>query len=207
MANYQLAVEPRDALGTALAKKLRRNRQIPGVVYGSGQPALPIAVELRALEKALAAGSSLIDLTVGDETKTVIVREVQYEPAKGTILHVDFYEVAMDQPIEIVVPIRIINEENRPNDGGVLTTLLWEVTVECLPRDIPEAIEVDVQNLAMGDTIAVKDLTLPEGVTIVADPEEAVVKVDAPAAAAEPAAEDEDAEAEPDEEGEPAEEA
>ena len=170
MANFQLAVETREARGTALAKEMRRKQLIPAVVYGSGQPAVPIAVERRELEKALAAGSSLIDLNVGDGTKTVIVREVQYEPAKGSILHVDFYEVAMDQKLEIVVPIRVVNEDSRPNDGGVVATLMWEVTVECLPTDIPEAIDVDVQNLEMGSSIAVKDLTLPKGVEVLADP-------------------------------------
>ncbi|HHT74051.1 MAG TPA: 50S ribosomal protein L25 [Firmicutes bacterium] len=205
MANFQLAVETREARGTALAKEMRRKQLIPAVVYGSGQPAVPIAVERRELEKALAAGSSLIDLNVGDGTKTVIVREVQYEPAKGSILHVDFYEVAMDQKLEIVVPIRVVNEDSRPNDGGVVATLMWEVTVECLPTDIPEAIDVDVQNLEMGSSIAVKDLTLPKGVEVLADPEEVIVKVDAPAAAEQPAEAEEEGEAEAAQEGETAE--
>jgi len=186
MARYQLAVEPREAMGTSAAEKLRRSNLIPAVVYGSGQPALPIVVERRALERALGAGSSLIDLTVGDEVKTAIVREVQNEPVKGSILHVDFYQVSMDQEVEVVVPVRLVNEDIRPNDGGVVTALLWELKVECLPANIPEAIDVDVQHLPLGGSIAVKDLVLPEGVKVLDDPEEIVVKVDEPTAPAEP---------------------
>jgi large subunit ribosomal protein L25 len=210
MANYQLAVEARDKLGTAQVTKLRRNNQIPAVVYGPGKPALHILVDQRALEKALAAGSSLIDLQMGGDTKTVIVREVQQEPVKAQILHVDFYEVALDRKIEIAVPIRLVNEDTRPNDGGIVSTLLWELTVECLPTDIPETIDVDVQNLEIGGSLAVKDLAPPAGVEILTDPEEVVVKVDAPEAAAEPPAEAGEPAAEAEEQAEdtaPAEEA
>lgn len=199
MANYQLAVEKRDKVGSSFVKKLRRKNKIPAIVYGAGKGTMPITVELRALERALSESSTLIDLNIGDDTKTVLVRDVQYDPVKGNILHVDFHEVALDQKIETVVPIRIINEDQRPSDGGVVGTLLWEVTVSCLPTDIPEAIEVDVKDLELGATLLVQDLTLPEGVEVVTDPEEAVVKVDVPTA--EPA--DEDAEAD----GEAAEEA
>ncbi len=199
MANYQLAVEKRDKVGSSFVKKLRRKNKIPAIVYGAGKETMPITVELRALERALSESSTLIDLNIGDDTKTVLVRDVQYDPVKGNILHVDFHEVALDQKIETVVPIRIINEDQRPSDGGVVGTLLWEVTVSCLPTDIPEAIEVDVKDLELGATLLVQDLTLPEGVEVVTDPEEAVVKVDVPTA--EPA--DEDAEAD----GEAAEEA
>lgn len=199
MANYQLAVEKRDKVGSSFVKKLRRKNKIPAIVYGAGKGTMPITVELRALERALSESSTLIDLNIGDDTKTVLVRDVQYDPVKGNILHVDFHEVALDQKIETVVPIRIINEDQRPSDGGVVGTLLWEVTVSCLPTDIPEAIEVDVKDLELGATLLVQDLTLPEGVEVVTDPEEAVVKVDVPTAA--PA--DEDAEAD----GEAAEEA
>lgn len=179
MANYQLAVETRDKLGSASVRKMRRSNLIPAVIYGSGKPALPISVDLRSLEKALTTSGSLIDLAIGAEKKTVIVKDVQMEPVKGSILHVDFHEVALDRKLETVVPIRIINEDARPNDGGMVATLLWELAVTCLPADIPEAIEVDVQNLEVGSTLLVKDLSLPAGVEAVTDAEEAVVKVDA----------------------------
>jgi large subunit ribosomal protein L25 len=200
VANYQLAVEKRDKIGSSFVKKLRREDKVPGIVYGAGKETMPITVDLRALERALADSSTLINLTIGDEAKTVIVRDVQYDPVKGNLLHVDFHEVALDQKIETVVPIRVINEDQRPSDGGVVTPLLWEVTVECLPTDIPEAIEVDVKDLELGTTLVVRDIALPEGVAIVTDPEEAVVKVDLPTAVEEPA----DVEAG---EGEPADEA
>ena len=108
MANYQLAVEKRDKVGSSFVKKLRRKNKIPAIVYGAGKETMPITVELRALE-GLSESSTLIDLNIGDDTKTVLVR-CQYDPVKGDILHVDFHEVALDQKIETVVPIRLLTK-------------------------------------------------------------------------------------------------
>ena len=180
MANYQLQVERREETGKSQVRKLRWDNKTPAIVYGSGGPALAVQADTRDIEKALAASGSLINLSLGDETKTVIVKEVQRDPVRGNILHVDFHAIALDKKLEIAVPVSVVGEEQRPSDGGVVTTLLWEVLVSCLPTDIPEAIVVDVSDLELDSTIVVSELELPEGVEILEDPEEAVVKVDIP---------------------------
>ncbi|HHU62226.1 MAG TPA: 50S ribosomal protein L25, partial [Natronincola sp.] len=97
-----------------------------------------------------------------------------------TLLHLDFHEIDLTKKLEITVPVRALGEDARVNDGGVLTLLLWEVTVSCLPTDIPEAIEVDVSELELDQTITVAELNVPAGVEILDDADEAVVKVDIP---------------------------
>ena len=180
MANYQLTVENRTETGKSYARKLRADQKIPAVVYGSGNPAINIEVSIREAEKALASHGSLINLMLGGDSKTVIVKDIHRDPVKGGLLHLDFHEVDMSKKLEITVPIRVFGEEARPNDGGVVNTLLWEVTVSCLPTDIPEAIEVDVSALEIDQVINVGELQLPAGVEIIEDADEAVVKVEIP---------------------------
>lgn len=194
MANYQLTVESRTETGKSYARKLRAEQKVPAIVYGSGNPALTLEVSMRDAERALASQGSLINLNLGEDTKTVIVKDVHREPVKGTLLHLDFHEIDLSKKLEITVPIRVIGEEARANDGGVVTTLLWEVTVSCLPTDIPEAIEVDVSALEIDQVISVAELQLPAGVEVLEDEEEAVVKVDIPSLELEAEEDEEDTE-------------
>ncbi len=196
MANYQLIVESRTETGKSYARKLRAEEKIPAVVYGSGNPAITIEVPIREAERALASHGSLINLALGGDSKTVIVKDIHRDPVRGSLLHLDFHEIDMSKKLEITVPIRVFGEEARPNDGGVVTTLLWEVTVSCLPTDIPETIDVDVSALELDQVISVAELQLPAGVEIIDDADEAVVKVDIPSLAIE---EEDDADADVDE--------
>lgn len=196
MASYQLTVEQRTQTGKSYARKLRADQKIPAVIYGSGAPAISIEVPSREVERALASQGSLIDLQLGGESKTVIVKDMHRDPVRGTLLHLDFHEIDLSKKLEITVPVRVIGEEERTNDGGVVTTLLWEVTVLCLPTDIPDAIEVDVRDLELDQVISVAELQLPAGVEVVEDDSEAVVKVDIPTLTVEEETEDDDAEIE-----------
>ncbi len=183
MANYQLTVEERTQTGKSYARKLRAQERIPAVIYGSGKPSTNIEVGVRDVEKALAAHGSLIDLNLGGATKTVLVKDMHRDPVRGTLQHLDFHEVDLTKKLEITVPFRLVGEDKRPNDGGVVQILHWEVTVLCLPTDIPEFITVDVSELPLEATISVEDLELPTGVEILLDDDEGVVKVVIPAAA------------------------
>lgn len=198
MANYQLTVEPRTETGKSYARKLRADQMIPAIIYGSGNPAINIEVTMREAERALAASGSLINLDLGGESKTVIVKDIHRDPVRGTLLHLDFHEIDLTKKLEITVPVRVVGEEARANDGGVLTLLLWELTVLCLPTDIPESIEVDVSELELEQTIMVEELEVPEGVEILEELDEAVVRVGIP----EMILEEEDDEEELDEDGE-----
>src|SRR5690606_31284445 len=124
---------------------------------------------------------------------TAIVKDVHRDPVKGTLLHVDFYEVDLTKKLEVTVPIRIVGEDQRPSDGGVVETHLWELTVLCLPTDIPNAIEVDVSGLELDQGLTVGELQLPAGVEALSDADELVTKVVLPRR---PEAEEAEAEAE-----------
>lgn len=182
MANYQLTVEERTQTGKSYARKLRAQEIIPAVIYGSGKPSLTIEVGVRDVEKALAAHGSLIDLNLGGTTKTVLVKDMHRDPVRGTLQHLDFHEVDLTKKLETTVPLRMAGEDRRPNDGGVVQVLHWEVGVLCLPTDIPEFINVDVSEIPLEGTISVGELELPTGVEILLDDDEAVVKVVIPAA-------------------------
>lgn len=182
MANYQLTVEERPQTGKSYARKLRAAGKLPAVIYGSGKESTIIEVVTRDVEKALAAHGSLIDLNVEGAKRTVLVKDIHRDPVRGTLQHVDFHEVDLTKKLEVTVPIRLTGEEQRPNDGGVVQMLLWEVTVLCLPTDIPEAILVDVSELELDHIFTVGQLELPAGVEVLADEDEAVVKVGLPAA-------------------------
>lgn len=181
VSNYQLTAEKRTKTGKSYARQLRADQKIPAVVYGSGKPALNIEVVTKEAEKALASGGSLISLELDGESKTVIVKDIHKDPVRDHLLHLDFHEIDLTKKLEITVPVRVVGEERRPGDGGVVTTLLWEVRVSCLPTEIPEAIEVDVSKLELDHVISVAELELPPGIEILEEVDEAVVKVDIPA--------------------------
>lgn len=180
MANYQLTVEKRTKTGKSYARRLRTGGKVPAVVYGSGKPAINLEVEIREAERAMAAAGSLITLGLDGESKTVIVKDIHRDPVRGDLQHIDFHEIDLTKKLEISVPIRVFGEEQRVGDGGVVTTLLWEALVSCLPTDIPEAIEVDVSQMGIDDVINVADLDIPAGVEILEEPDEPVVRVGLP---------------------------
>ena len=178
-----LKAESRPGTGKGVARKLRAAGKVPGVVYGRGMDPLPVAVERLALARAFktdAGRNVLIDLEVGSDTHLTMARELQRDPVRGTLLHVDFLKIARDVAIEVDVPIHITGESPGVKEGGVIEHHLWNVRVSCLPLNVPERIDADVSRLIIGDMLRVADLTVPEGVTILTDPDEAVLGVVVP---------------------------
>jgi large subunit ribosomal protein L25 len=182
-----LQARSRDIIGRA-NRRLASAGQIPAVLYGAGFPqGMPIAIDRHDFELFLAhhsAGSSLISLAVEGEKKPVnaVVRDVQYSPVKGTVLHVDFLAVRMDQAIHATVPFRLVNDPEGVKSGGVLVVDLHDASVEALPKDLPEAIEVDISRLHVGESMRLAEVVLPDGVTLLGDPDAIVCSVQAPRA-------------------------
>lgn len=183
MEEVVLNARPRTLVGKQV-KALRRQGKVPATVYGPGRE--PMNVELDARELArmipyIAGEAQLISLRMGGNGQTipVLAREVQRHPIRGDILHVDFYAVAMDRPIRTEAPLHLVGESQPVERGeGVLIHSLTHVEIECLPRDLVPAIEVDISRLAqIDDALYVKDLLAPPGITILADPDELVVRV------------------------------
>lgn len=197
-ATVQLTAKPRSGTGKQVTRKLRASGWTPAVVYGHGEPARALMVETRAMERLLgqtAWETALVELTIeGVGTVRALVREVQRHPVRSEILHVDFYQVHRGERIRLDVPVRLVGKPRGVEVGGLLDHVLHSLHVECEADRIPEAIEVDVTALDVGDSVHVRDITPPEGVRVLTPGEETIATVLATAAAeaAEAAAEEEE---------------
>ena len=180
MEKIILKAQVRTATGKKIAKDLRKQGTIPANVYKSGGSALSLQITSNDLREVLhtKAGENVIitmkisgaDTAVKD--KTVLIKEIQREPIHDRILHVDFNEISLTEALKVNVPLASRGEPVGVKvDGGVLEHIMWEIAVECLPTSIPEKIEIDVSGLKIGDAIFVKNITPPEGVKVLADPE------------------------------------
>src|SRR5712675_139143 len=186
----QLKAKTRSESGRARVKRLRAQGIIPGIVYGARTKPLNISVGSRDLANVLhhATGENvLVDLQVEEAGKTnnrlALIQEVQHHPFADTILHVDFQEVSMTEKLRTKVSVRSIGEPSGvKNGGGVLEYILRELHVECLPKDLPDVIEVNVEKLEIGQSIHVSDITPPSGVTLLDDKGQPVFLVVAPIA-------------------------
>jgi large subunit ribosomal protein L25 len=144
---------------------------------------------LRLLQSSGAGINTLVELRLEGTARTVLVKELQRDPVRGRPLHADFYLVELDKTVEVSVPIRLLGKAQGVELGGILDHPLRELELECLPRAIPESVEVDVSALGIGDSIHVRDLVLPEGVEVRTDADQTVASVIAPSVAEEPVAE------------------
>lgn len=181
MENLELKAKSRERTGKEIARKLRREGFIPAILYGAEHQAQPIIMNAKTLQQAVirAGENALFRLNLeGDsrQDRHVVLRELQVHPAKRTLLHADLYEVSMDKEIEVNVSLRVVGEAIGVNEKkGVLTLVLKELRIECLPGRIPEEIEVDVSGLDVGNVLHVKDLKVGEGIRLLNDPDEPVV--------------------------------
>jgi large subunit ribosomal protein L25 len=161
---------------------------LPAVFYGRGLQPVPLAVKAGEVDKLIssAAGENvLIDLNIERDGSTqshrAMIKEIQVDPVKQTILHVDFYAISMDEKISLEVPVTLTGEAVGVSEGGILQQVRRSIEINCLPDRIPEALEVDVSNLAIGDSLHVSDLGVPEGVEVLAEERLTVATVVPPA--------------------------
>ncbi len=182
MDNIELVAQKRDLLGKKV-RFLRRKGITPVNLYGHGVESSALQIETPVLRKALtkAGKTSIVSLKVGSSKRPqmAIVREIQRDPVKGELLHVDFYQVRLDQKLKIEVPLVLMGKAPAVKEfGGILVQELSSIEVECLPANMPHSIEADISGLAQLDqAVHVKDLHVGEGVTIIADPGKVVAKV------------------------------
>ena len=175
----QVTEREADALGSRRVRRLRREGLVPGVLYGKGHTRA-ILVEERALRTALTGPSGLhaiVDVVIGDQKTEhhAVLKDYQQHPLRGTITHVDFHEVRLDQPIHATVTVQLVGEAPGSREGGVVQQVARELNVEALPGSIPEHIEVDMAPLEIGVTLRLEDLPLIEGVTFLDDGHETVI--------------------------------
>lgn len=164
---------PRTVQGTGANRRLRGGGKVPGIVYGADKSAQPIELDHQALYRHLkmeAFHASILDMTFEGATQQVLLRDVQMHPFKPMVLHVDFQRIDKNRRIHMKVPLHFINAEICPgvkSGGGVVNHVMNEIEIQCLPDDLPEFIEVNLENLELGHSIHVNDLTLPKGVEVV----------------------------------------
>jgi len=188
MEELFLEAEPREELGRGRVRDLREKGFIPAVVYAQGKESLPVRVSHKALLGLVhqhRLESAVINLTIKDDKKnkprTCLIKEIQYDPVHGDIIHVDFNEISLTKAIRVNVPVVAKGEPiGVKQEGGSLEHILWEIEVECLPTDIPKEIVVDVGSLKIGDSIHIKDITFPSGVKVLNDPGAIVLSVTTP---------------------------
>jgi large subunit ribosomal protein L25 len=181
----KLAAQARSGVGRTSVKKLRSAGQVPAVIYGATQPSTNIQIGAREMQEILnhATGEHfLVELAIADgasvSTKLALVQEVQHHPVRSTILHVDFHAVSADESLHAEIPVETTGEAvGVKNYGGRLEVLLHVVEVECLPKDLPEVIRVDVTSMMVGDALHLRDLQLPAGVTFRGDGELTVLRI------------------------------
>jgi large subunit ribosomal protein L25 len=169
----EIKAEPRSVQGTGASRRLRRESKVPGVIYGAGKDAQAIELDHKDLWfklKMEAFHASILEMELGTEKSQVLLRDYQMHPFRPIILHVDFQRVAADRQIHMSVPLHFVNEAISPGvkiAGGVIEHVMKELEIRCLPKDLPEFIEVDLASLQAGHSLHVSSLALPAGVEAV----------------------------------------
>lgn len=180
----RLEIKPRDGCGSRPSRRLRRQGFVPGVLYGSGNPR-PFFVEERTLRQALGGEHgthAILDVVVEGQQKAhhAVLKDYQLDPRRSTLLHVDLHEVRLDRPIQAQVAVELVGTPKGVGLGGLLSQIVRELTVEALPMAMPDRLELDVTDLDIGDQVQIGALEVPEGATILDEPDTVVATVSAP---------------------------
>lgn len=175
MVDFVIDVQARDDLGKGASRRLRRNASmVPGIIYGGDKAPKSVSVLAKDLARLLdneAVFSHVLTLNVAGQKENVLIKALQRHPAKGFVLHIDFQRMVAGQKITTTIPLHFINEETAvgvKQSGGEISHITGEVEITCLPKDLPEFIEVDMANVELDQTVHLSDLKAPNGVELVA---------------------------------------
>ena len=170
--DFDLIAELRDEPGTSNSRRLRRSGMVPAVIYGAGKENLNLIIDHNLLLNKLAAENfltSILSIKIQDKEESVLIKDIQVHPSKRQIMHLDFQRVIADQVLRVSVPIHFINGDSAPGvklGGGTVSALMNEVEVSCLPKNLPERLEVDVATMELDELLYLSDIPLAEGVEI-----------------------------------------
>ena len=172
--SISISAVKRDVKGTGASRRARRAGNVPGVVYGGGKDAVNLEMnhkELFLQFRHEAFHASILDLILDGKKESVLLRDYQMHPVRNTIQHIDFQRVSANEKIHVKVPFHFMHEDTAPGvkiGGGIVAHILTEAEVSCLPKDLPEFIEVDLAALEIGQSVHLSQITLPKGVEFVA---------------------------------------
>ena len=181
--NVDLQAREREERGKNAARRLRASGMVPAVLYGDGDgQSKPLSVPGKIVDYTLhhLGDNALYDIDLGAGSSTARIVDVQRDPVTGRLVHVDFAPVNMQERIEVTVPLHVVGESPGAEEGGVLQQVAYEVQVESLPGDIPQELTIDVSTLEMNENLTLADITLPDGIILISDPEEVAVTVTVP---------------------------
>ena len=191
----KLSAQTRSVVGRTAVKKIKAQGLVPACIYGGHDQPVNLTLNKREISNLLLHATSehvLVDLEIADgsakSSRLALIQEVQHHPIRRDVLHVDFHAVRADEKLHAEIPVEPFGEPaGVKNYGGILEIALHSLSIECLPKDLPELIRIDVSGLGVGEAIHVKDIVLPEGVVAHADGDLTVVRVAAPKVEVEPA--------------------
>jgi large subunit ribosomal protein L25 len=181
-----LSAKPRQETGKGAARKLRASGEVPGTIYGHGRQPQSLSINSREFERLserVRITSTVIELALEGKTARTLIRELQRDPIKRTVIHVDFQELVAGEKVTVSVPLRFVGTpEGVKTGGGILEETMHQIEVTCDPSNIPDHLDVDVSALTIGHSLHVGDIKLPDGVEVVDDPEQTIAVVSAPKA-------------------------
>lgn len=179
MSSETIEVKKREGSGTLACKKIRREGNVPAILYGHGEENVNLSVRADTINKVIRHGSKLLNLT-GELSETALLKDVQWDAFGIEILHVDFTRVSNTETVEVTLPIELHGEAPGTNQGGMLGFSSHEITISCPAASIPDHIQVNVSQLNLGDSIHANELQLPEGASLVSQPSTLIVQVAVP---------------------------
>lgn len=202
MELIELKAEKRQSVGNGAARALRRDGKIPAILYGPGKDPLKLAISIMELDQIMkdsSAGHVFVDIIIeGDKEgkRHAMIKELQSSPVSRALLHADFYEISMDRKIKVNVPVVVVGKSKGVEIGGMLQIIRRELEVLCLPGAIPEAFEIDITDLDIGDSVHVEEIPLEKDIEIQADVNFTVLTIVSPKVEEEPEEEEEELEGE-----------
>lgn len=187
MATIQLDSKKRTMTGKGAARKLRSAGRLPIILYGPETSPILLSLDYKQLQKNLRGKSAeniIFDLKVDsngkNQSKRVMIKEIQKDPVTRNYLHVDFYEISMEKELEVDIPLYLVNTPIGVTEGGILEHIRRELKVSCMPKNLVDKIEIDVSGLAIGQSIHIEDINLPSGLKTVEDGDLTIATVVAP---------------------------
>jgi large subunit ribosomal protein L25 len=182
--SFKIKAEKRGAFGKNASRRLRREGMMPAVLYGADRANVPLTLKKKDIFTILMSESrerTIFQISYDSELKNVMIKELQRNPVTDEILHADFIQIAMDRAIRVSIPVITVGEAvGVKTEGGFVELITREVEIECLPKNIPERMEVDISNLHLRQSLKVGDLTAPEGVKLISHPDTLLVLIEAP---------------------------
>jgi large subunit ribosomal protein L25 len=180
MSELTIEVQPREKTGKNANRRVRARGKIPAVVYGGGKESVAIEVDRKTFVETMRPGvgeNPIFLLRLGDKERHAMIRDIQIDPVSRMVVHIDFQRILMDQKVRVAIPVELVGTAHGVKEGGMLDFVTREVHVECLAGEIPKSIEHDVTNLRIGEHLEAKDLSLPQGVTLLDEPERVIASL------------------------------